>query len=49
MWQLYLKFEKPITNFEIVLQKIFFYGASFTAFYYNDQKAKMETKCYCLM
>lgn len=42
MWQLYLKIEKPITNFEIVLQKIFFYGASFTMFYYNGQKAKRK-------
>ena len=39
MWQLYLKIEKPITNFEITLQKIFFYGASFTVFYYNGRKA----------
>ena len=30
MLSLYLKFEKPITNFEIALQKIFFYGVSFT-------------------
>ena len=49
MLSLYLKIEKPITNFEITLQKYFFYGASFAAFYYNAQKAKKETKCYCLM
>lgn len=30
MLSLYLKFEKPITNFEIKLQKIFFYGVCFT-------------------
>ena len=30
MLSLYLKFEKPITNFEIKLQKIFFYGVGFT-------------------
>ena len=30
MLSLYLKFEKPITNFEIKLQKIFFYGVTFT-------------------
>ena len=42
MWQLYLKIEKPITNFEIVLQKIFFYGESITMIYYNGQKAKSK-------
>ena len=30
MLSLYLKIEKPITKFEMTLQKIFFYGVSFT-------------------
>lgn len=45
MLSLYLKFEKPITNFEIKLQKIFFCGVSFTIM----TKEPKETKCYCLI